>query len=295
MANYNKQSVVVSLADRQKNGWLVVSEDLKKVNVDGNYKGKVFCVPPDVNKYYCYSYIFHNTYCSRSKMVFERETGRNGNLLKEIVANWGAISNGTYESVAMKTAAKKADAQKRKEERLVEKLRNKKTIAVDFFSEDENGIKDQLLDALMEAGSILCNGEYVDIVLNGLITIEYRTTSKRRDLGYTVRIAHTRTFEYTEKYGDLWEDLKDNFEVELFNTIVGGSFHESEMVNVIEFLEMYVEKYRQKFADNSDFLLCLNQLRDSLYDYDFHERTKDYSSKMMWETKKSILNKLLRI
>lgn len=295
MTNYTKESVVASMVDFQKKGWLIVSGDLKKVNVDMDYVGKVFCVPSDVKKYYCFSYICYKTYCTRSKMIFEQENGRNGKLLKEIVSNWEAILNGTYESVALKAAKKKEAAEKRKTDRLAEKLKNKKTIAVDYFSEGENGYKDNLLEALMEAGEVLCKGEYVDIVLNDLITIEYRTTSKRRDLGYTVRVANTRTFEYDEKYGDLWENLDDNFEKELLNTIVGGSFSDSEMDNVIEFLEMYVEKYQQKYADNLDVLHCLDLLKDSIYDYDYFDRSKRYSSRMTWETKKAILHKLMDI
>jgi len=292
MSKYTK-SCIVNYAKDVKLNCITVDETLKKVDIDENYTGKVYIIPYDFTKVYCLVAIFYEDYCSVNKVKFHDGYGRNGEVIKEIITNRDAIIAGTYES---ENAKKKMDrkekreaADERKKEREKEKMRNKKTIAVDFFSEDENGIKDQLLDALTETGSILCNGEYVDIVLNGLITFEYRTTSKRRDLGYSVKVLHRSPFVYDTKEGDLWEDLDDNFERELFSTIIGGCLYDNEMTNVLEFLDMYVKKYKVKYSDNANVLEVLDLLEKEMFNYSYNEKTKRYVSETDSETRFKIL------
>ena len=201
-------------------------------------------------------------------------------ILAEMLENYDAIAAGTYKSKAQINAEKEAERRAKRNAKEEAKQSDCKTFSVDFFNHDE------LLKALTEIAERLCNGQYSDLTVNDTFTLKYRTQYKSENKPYEV-ILGKGSFDYDDKYGDLWEDLMDRIDTEILSSYFWGSQYSNEPA-VIEriqkkktWLEQYLEykkKENQKLTENDLYVFDTFLLYYKTVELDGDTYKRKYSS-----------------
>ena len=246
---YTKSSLIRFTKNAmENNGFIAIKYDLSRVwrnfaDIPTEGDVRYFIIEEEktkAGKMYGYD-IDLRSYCSTCQ---KKSAHSAVGIFAELLDNLDQILAGDYVSKAKRSAQKKEEAAARKKAKEELLKADCKTFRVDFFDEENGGF----LDSIDEIGKRLQNGQYSDLVLNDLITLSYRTTSKNRNSGYTVSVTigeDTRHFEYDSKYGDLWEDLDDNLRAEILKTMLcNSSFSNSEIEMAFarsEWIDKFIE------------------------------------------------------
>ena len=251
---YTKSSLVRFTKNAmENNGFIAIKYDLSKVwrnfaDIPTEESVRYFIIEENKTKegkMYGYDIDLRPHYSTCQKKSAHSAVG----IFAELLDNLDQILAGDYVSKAKRSAQKKEEAAARKKAKEELLKADCKTFRVDFFDEENGGF----LDSIIEIGNRLQNGQYSDLVLNNLITLSYRTTSKNRNIGYTVSVTigeDTRHFEYDSKYGDLWEDLDDNLRSEILDTMIRTSSFSDEEIDMVfsrsEWINKFIEPDRER-------------------------------------------------
>ena len=252
---YTKSSLVRFTQNAmEKNGFIAIKYDFSKVwrnfaDIPTEDVVRYFIIEEQktkAGKMYGYDIYLHPHFSTCQKKNPNSAVG----VFAELLDNLDQILAGEYVSKAERTAQKKAEAAAKKKAK-EEKLRaDCKVFHVDFF--DENG---GFLDSIIEIGERLQNGQYSDLVLNDFITLSYRTSSKNRNIGYSVSVTigeHSSDYEYDSKYGDLWEDLDDNLRAEILGVLLRQSSFSDDEIEMAFSRSEWINKFIESEKDRDE-------------------------------------------
>lgn len=252
---YTKSSLInFTKSGMEEHGCIAVKYDFSKVwrnfneiPTDGVVRYFIINDKTKAGMSWGYDIYLHPSYATCQK----KDPCNAKGVFAELLDNLDQILAGNYVSKAELSKQKREAAAARKQAKEEMLLADCKTFNVDFFNGRYE--KDGYLDAITEVGSRLQNGKYSDLVLNDLIKLSYRTNSKNKNTGYTVSVSFGeshRSFTYDNKYGDLWEDIDDNINMEIYGTLLSRTtFLENEVDSAFA-RSQWVDKFAEMEKEN---------------------------------------------